>query len=304
MERSTLGRNSLVVVVLAATIALTGESSFGETTECKASPGAAAPQGMHWYYRVDRTNNRHCWYLQSAGMEVRSHLSMTGSSASRKTRSGASQIVAESGPAPRQSDAEEATSSPVADTMPAETPRLEPTIADRAATDFTGRWLDLPEAVDLQAGEIDQHNSYAAEQTAPVTKEPIASPIWFVAADAKDVAPQRSAGLANFGSVFLVSALGIMLFDRVLKLTRRWYDFGVWPMLARSDQADGPEKDPVELKHILRRVDNALQSPRSFAPSGRQVTEMLSDRRASKPDYRGDRPHSAVRRLSRDPVTV
>jgi hypothetical protein len=60
MERSMLGRYILVLAVLAATIALTARSSFSETTECRTTPGAPAPQGMHWYYRVDRTAKRHC----------------------------------------------------------------------------------------------------------------------------------------------------------------------------------------------------------------------------------------------------
>jgi hypothetical protein len=71
MRRSNLGRATLVVVVLVATIALTDEPSFS-TIQCRASPGAAAPQGMHWYYRVDRTNNRHCWYMLAAGLPVHS----------------------------------------------------------------------------------------------------------------------------------------------------------------------------------------------------------------------------------------
>jgi hypothetical protein len=34
-------------------------------------PGAAAPQGSHWYYHLDRTNNRQCWYLAAEGAKVR-----------------------------------------------------------------------------------------------------------------------------------------------------------------------------------------------------------------------------------------
>src|SRR3974390_1255200 len=71
MKRSALGRRVLFVVPVVS-IALTGHSTFGATTKCRASPGPPAAQGMHWYYRVDRTDNQHCWYLQSAGMQVRS----------------------------------------------------------------------------------------------------------------------------------------------------------------------------------------------------------------------------------------
>ena len=73
MQRSTLGRGILVIAVVVACIALTGQSTFGETIECRASPGPPAAQGMRWYYRVDRTKKRYCWYLQAAGLQVRSH---------------------------------------------------------------------------------------------------------------------------------------------------------------------------------------------------------------------------------------
>src|ERR1700733_10867895 len=29
---------------------------------CAGAPGAAAPAGQHWYYRVDPVNHRRCWY--------------------------------------------------------------------------------------------------------------------------------------------------------------------------------------------------------------------------------------------------
>jgi hypothetical protein len=31
--------------------------------DCLAGPKGQAPQGSHWYYRVDRPSKRHCWYL-------------------------------------------------------------------------------------------------------------------------------------------------------------------------------------------------------------------------------------------------
>src|ERR1700683_1865405 len=32
---------------------------------CAGAPGAAAPKGQHWYYRVDSVNHRKCWYLHA-----------------------------------------------------------------------------------------------------------------------------------------------------------------------------------------------------------------------------------------------
>jgi hypothetical protein len=40
--------------------------THGATTvadDCLAGPKGHAPQGAHWYYRVDRSTKRHCWYL-------------------------------------------------------------------------------------------------------------------------------------------------------------------------------------------------------------------------------------------------
>jgi hypothetical protein len=31
--------------------------------DCLSKPKGLAPEGSHWYYRIDRASNRHCWYL-------------------------------------------------------------------------------------------------------------------------------------------------------------------------------------------------------------------------------------------------
>ena len=35
--------------------------------ECLSAPNDQAPQGSHWYYRLDRATNRQCWYLRDQG---------------------------------------------------------------------------------------------------------------------------------------------------------------------------------------------------------------------------------------------
>jgi hypothetical protein len=75
----------VILVILIAAVSLTGRSSFaqlaaqgaapaaakGGTDECLAKPGATAPQGSHWYYRINRADGRHCWYLGAEGAKVR-----------------------------------------------------------------------------------------------------------------------------------------------------------------------------------------------------------------------------------------
>ena len=66
---------SAFLIMVPATILLTTEATLGEPAaeQCKASPGGAAPRGMHWYYRVNRATNKHCWYLGPGGAHVKSH---------------------------------------------------------------------------------------------------------------------------------------------------------------------------------------------------------------------------------------
>jgi hypothetical protein len=39
--------------------------------DCVTAPNRQAPQGSHWYYRLDRTNHRKCWYLGDHGARAR-----------------------------------------------------------------------------------------------------------------------------------------------------------------------------------------------------------------------------------------
>ena len=38
--------------------------------DCLASPKGAAPQGQHWFYRLERATKRQCWYLRAEGAKA------------------------------------------------------------------------------------------------------------------------------------------------------------------------------------------------------------------------------------------
>jgi hypothetical protein len=59
----------LAILVIVSTARSGGAEPAGN--DCIAKPNSAPPQGSHWYYRVDRTANRRCWYLDRAGLMVR-----------------------------------------------------------------------------------------------------------------------------------------------------------------------------------------------------------------------------------------
>jgi hypothetical protein len=65
MNRAT----KLLLVVLTGAIAGASIASMfvntaGAAEECLAKPKDGAPQGQHWYYRIDRSTKRQCWYLR------------------------------------------------------------------------------------------------------------------------------------------------------------------------------------------------------------------------------------------------
>ena len=39
-------------------------------SDCLASPKGTAPQGQHWFYRLDRATKRQCWYLRAEGAKT------------------------------------------------------------------------------------------------------------------------------------------------------------------------------------------------------------------------------------------
>jgi hypothetical protein len=43
---------------------------YGAADDCLTEPKGEAAAGQHWFYRVDRGTNRHCWYLKGRGEQV------------------------------------------------------------------------------------------------------------------------------------------------------------------------------------------------------------------------------------------
>jgi hypothetical protein len=51
------------------TVLVTAQTSLAEPAadECKTKPGSSAPPGRHWYYLINRTDQRRCWFLGPEG---------------------------------------------------------------------------------------------------------------------------------------------------------------------------------------------------------------------------------------------
>ena len=53
-------------VVASALIAMTPWSTLGAAEECVTKPKDETPPGKHWYYRIERSTKRQCWYLATS----------------------------------------------------------------------------------------------------------------------------------------------------------------------------------------------------------------------------------------------
>jgi hypothetical protein len=60
----------LAAVSQNAPSAPTAASTENTAADCLASPKGAAPQGQHWFYRVERATKRQCWYLRAEGAKA------------------------------------------------------------------------------------------------------------------------------------------------------------------------------------------------------------------------------------------
>src|SRR6266516_8194169 len=56
--------SAIVASLLAGTpLTTVSHSAVPAANDCLSKPKGQAPEGSHWYYRVDRVSKRHCWYL-------------------------------------------------------------------------------------------------------------------------------------------------------------------------------------------------------------------------------------------------
>lgn len=297
-----------MLALMPAVLLATGHSSFGaaQADDCKIKPDGSAPAGLHWYYRVDRANNRHCWYLHAQGLPV--HATVDVTSRNRDIQNDTADDTVSKMPAAIELTA------PVG--VRSETAERPTNIRSNFTPDFTSRWVDLPKSVDLNAHEVSAaSNGYAAEP-AMANREEHLTPAWPNLPTVSGEGRPDSPGGISFGSISLAGAavLALLLISEALvRFVRRsgwtllqWQrratprprtdDFelaiepsrpsvdwsaAIEPMSAAQSGAD-------ELRLVLQRASSGLKPPQSFAPFGAMQPQ----------DHSGTaRAHSALRRL-------
>jgi hypothetical protein len=192
---------AILIMPLASTLA-TAQTSVAEPAadECKAKPDSPAPSGSHWYYRVNRTDQRHCWYLGPEGRKVRSQ--------AREDAAPARTAAGENPPEmtrtmPAQMEAAQRTA---AETTSAQQP---------AAADYVWPTFEPPKAPDLDAHQPTS-NSDRQDQAPTDAQEEM---IWPVLTEAERATLPDTESAP--WSAFLIAALALLFAGAIVKLARR-----------------------------------------------------------------------------------
>jgi hypothetical protein len=174
----------LPAVIVPTAVCLTAQTSLsGAAEECRTRPGLSTPRGSHWYYRINRPDRRHCWYLAAEGRSVRAH--------GRETASAA---AAQDEPMPKSSTPDAGPPRPSADAVPAQATLsqaalMAPGPADVAApappvreaetaTEFAARWPSPSGVHHLDNNETAATNTADAErQGTPTAAETPMRPV-------------------------------------------------------------------------------------------------------------------------------
>ena len=148
-ERSAMLASVTFAFVLIAGLVLQSTRS-ADAEDCLAKPNAPAPQGEHWYYRIDHANNRQCWRLGPEGLRVQSEGPRVQKSAPQIEKQVAPAAAVQP-PEPARPRRPETTGSSVAAAARAEAapePNPAPAVSPLPFLD-TPRMPDLPPSVQL-----------------------------------------------------------------------------------------------------------------------------------------------------------
>jgi hypothetical protein len=266
-------------------------SAVPAADDCLSGPKGQAPEGSHWYYRVDRASKRHCWYLR----EEREKLSRTkpqnsapiADPASPQKDTATQRPVADAHaelPSP-QTRVEQQTSVPAWPRIPAATANVQNGQAANAPDAKTqpsviaSRWPDpsgvssplSPEPTTGNSGEAAQLNTEQAPLPAVATSA------------TADLSSEKQSGSVQMLLLVMMSALvlagvmgsAIFRFGRMRQAGRRQTRSdrrAIWDAVD-TDRPSPPAYPRAEAS--MRRVDIPRELRQTDDPNGR-IAEMLA----------------------------
>jgi hypothetical protein len=294
----------LILWVLPAAVFVTAPGR-GNEPPCNSKPGATAPAGSHWYYRINHADKRHCWYLGGAGAHVSAHMAAAPAPIPAVTASAAESAQAEH---PKAGVAQPLRV-PVSQTQPAPAEvasAWHPTNDGGELTRFAERWLDLPASWNLDSTTDPAMSSMSSSYAETATDTTLSVPV-IDGEHARNSAniPFRSFSIAGLLAIPLLLIAGV-----IAKLTFRpqrhpvrtgqRYAGGAAPTNnlveeppTLTDPARDLKKSLAELMGDLRRVSADL--PLAPATADWQSFAPARAPNAPRPNYprSGPRPGAA-----------
>src|SRR6478752_5601121 len=172
---------SAVAFVSLAGVFAQSTYSVRAAEECLSKPNSPAPQGEHWYYRMDHANGRQCWRLGPVGLRVQKtspERRLAPATATQSETSARSQRPVTTGHA----SAESAPEANVATAAPAPAYWLD-------ASRLLNQSSNVAPAV--QQPSFEERSAGSSDTPAPVEEPP--APARTVVASAGDALPQTTA---------------------------------------------------------------------------------------------------------------
>jgi hypothetical protein len=191
---------SLIMALVAVLLDAQTSGAEPAADECKTTPGSSAPPGQHWYYRTNRSDQRHCWYLGAEGTKVRA-----------QTREKASSSPAR----PAREEASETTPIMPPPMEVIQTPSVPAASSERpAAAEFAQPSLDLPQAPDPTPREPATATTASAPAATDAQEEmPL---VWPVLTEAERAGLPDSARESAPWSVFDVAGVALLVAGALL----------------------------------------------------------------------------------------
>jgi len=267
-----------ILIMPLATGLITAQTSLAESAvnECKAKPDSTAPSGSHWYYRVNRTDNRHCWYLGAEGGKVRS-----------QAREGAAHA------SPRTVTAEPENLPAMTPTLPASIGPSQGTTVESAsaavAEDFAPPSSDLPKTSDSTTREPLIVSTSPKEDREQIrAQEAMLQP---VVAEPERAGPADKVRESASWAAFLIGALALLLVGLIFKLACR-HTQSSGRNQRQVDRRGARQQRRADLRHRVTRPpqvplksaprtqsdDTAWQGPTSIDPVGaRRLRKLMHE---------------------------
>jgi hypothetical protein len=176
-------------------------SAAPATDNCLSGPKEQAPQGSHWYYRIEHPTERHCWYLK----DERPKLSQAASPIPPKEEPTMQHSIANAHaelPLP-QAPVEQATGAATGQLAPASAAAADnqPAMTSDANTQLSAVASRWPEP-----GSVANISGAAVQSNPRLARQPAVAAVTLAAADSL---PEKQSGTAHMLLIVILGALSI-----------------------------------------------------------------------------------------------